>query len=128
MAIGRRVLLKLLAGGVLFLSGLGVLFRRVAPTQAQSGLALRKVRLEDAQDLQTIMTGCVSDADSFHGKCDGFSLRWAEVMARRRPESVVVTLDGVPVAFEEIPPIGPPVEPLADGADEEEQEKFRLRD
>jgi hypothetical protein len=128
MAIGRRALLKLLGGAALVVSGLSGLLRRVAPTQAQSGLALRKVRPGDAADLQAIMSGCVTDADSFHGKCDGFSLRWAEVMARRRPESVVITLDGVPVAFQEIPSIGPPVEPLAEDADEEEQEKFRLRD
>jgi hypothetical protein len=92
------------------------------------GLALRRVRLDDAGELRAMMNGCVGDADSFHGKCEPWSLRRAEIAARRHPETVVLTLDGQPVAFHEVPSIGKPaVEPAADAA-EEEWEKYELRE
>jgi hypothetical protein len=92
------------------------------------GLALRKVRRDDAEPLRSIMNGCVSDADSFHGKCDPWSTRWAEICTRRHPETVVITRAGVPVAFQEIPSIRSAIEPPAADASAEERRKYELRD
>lgn len=127
MVLGRRAFFELFGGALIVLSGTEALFRRVAPA-AGSGLALRKVRLDDAADLRSIMNGCVGDADSFHGKCDEWSLRWAEICARRHPETVVITMAGTPVAFQDIPSIRPAVAPPAGDASAEELRKYELRE
>ena len=95
MQIGRRAALKLFAWMGIGLSGVGALWRKLAFAQAPD-LELRKVGAGDAADLQAIMSSCVADADSFHGKCDAWSLSWADHMVRRRKESVILTVDGIP--------------------------------
>lgn len=105
MQIGRRAALKLFALVGVGLAGIGTLWRRLAVAQSP-GLALRKIGTGDAADLQAIMNSCVADADSFHGRCDGWSQSWADHMVRRRKESVILTADGIPAAFFELAPIG----------------------
>ena len=95
MQIGRRAALKLFALVGVSLAGIGALWRKLAVAQSP-GLALRKIGTGDAADLQAIMNSCVADADSFHGRCDGWSQSWADHMVRRRKESVILTVDGIP--------------------------------
>jgi len=104
MQIGRRAALKVFALVGVGFSGIGAIWRRLAVAQSP-GLALRKIGADDAADLQAIMNSCVADADSFHGKCDSWSRSWADHMVRRRKESVILTVDGVPAAFFELAPI-----------------------
>jgi hypothetical protein len=99
MNVDCRSFTKLAGAALLGVFGWEALVRRVAPARAGTSLALRTVRPEDAAALVEIMNGCVGDADSFHGKCEPWSLRWAEICARRHPETVVITRDGLPVAF-----------------------------
>jgi hypothetical protein len=49
-------------------------------------------------------------------------------MVRRRKESVLLTLDGVPAAFFELAPIRNPPPPPAENASAEEWEKYELRE
>jgi hypothetical protein len=105
MQIGRRAALKLFALVGVSLAGIGALWRKLAVAQSP-GLALRKIGTGDAADLQAIMNSCVADADSFHGRCDGWSRSWADHMIRRRKESVILTADGIPAGFFELAPIG----------------------
>jgi hypothetical protein len=110
MQIGRRAALKLFALVGVGLSGIAAAWRKLALAQAPE-LGLRKVGAGDAADLQAIMNSCVSDADSFHGKCDPWSLTWADHMVRRRKESVILTVDGLPAGFFELAPIRNPPPP-----------------
>jgi hypothetical protein len=127
MWIGRRAALKLFAVVGVGLSGVGAVWRKLAMAQSP-GLALRKIEADDAPDLQAIMNSCVTDAESFHGKCDTWSRSWADHMVRRRKESVILTLDGVPTAFFELAQPHRFPEPPADDAGSDEWEKYDLRD
>lgn len=127
MWIGRRAALKVFALAGVGLAGVGALWRRLAVAQSP-GLALRKIGSDDASDLQAIMNSCVSDEDSFHGRCDAWSLSWADHMIRRKKESVILTVDGIPAAFFELAASGRFPEPPSDDASEEELDKFELRD
>jgi hypothetical protein len=125
MQIGRRAALKLFALVGLGLSGIVALWRRLAVAQSPA-LELRKIGADDAADLQAIMNSCVTDADSFHGKCDPWSLSWADHMVRRRKESVILTVDGLPAAFFELAPIrNPPPPPLRMQARRSGRQPFR---
>jgi hypothetical protein len=127
MQIGRRAALKLFALVGLGLSGIVALWRRLAVAQSPA-LELRKIGADDAADLQAIMNSCVVDADAFHGKCDPWSLSWADHMVRRRKESVILTVDGIPAAFFELAPIGRFPDPPEEDASAEEWGKYELRD
>ena len=112
MLIGRRTAIKWMGGALAVASGSWAWPRR---TSADSALVLRTVTADDAPALQAIMASCVRDAASFFGKCGEWTLAWAQEFIRRCPDTAVLTRDGLPVAFLQIPPLPPP---LTDAAPE----------
>ena len=126
MHVGRRMVLKLLASFALIPSG--IIWRKRAAAQTQPSLALRTVLPEDASALQAIMTSCVAAQDSFYGKCGEWPMSWAQEFVTRCPQTPVVTQDGTPIAFLEVPPIRPPLPPPPPDATPEELEKYALRE
>lgn len=126
MRAGRRTFLKLLGSVALALAGTGMLGRRRALALAGT-LGTRPVNGGDAAALQAIMTSCVSDGDSFFGKCGAWPMSWAEEFTQTRPDSPVVTWNGTTVAFFEVPPIRPAI-PLAAEAAADEVAQHALRE
>jgi hypothetical protein len=112
MRVGRRTFLKVLGNLALLLSGAGLVDRRRA-LALTGALSARPVQRGDAAALQAIMTSCVSDGDALFGKCGAWPLSWAEELAATRPDSPVITWNGTPMAFFEIPPIRPALAPAA---------------
>ncbi len=87
------------------------------------GYRLRRVGPADGDAVSQLMTSCVSSGDSFHGKCDPWSVRWADVTIQRRPESLVLERSGEVLGFVEIP--NPRPEPVAPGMNAEAAERAR---
>ncbi|MBX3023602.1 hypothetical protein KF840_01695 [bacterium] len=115
MRTGRRTFLTLLGRCTLALAGVGLLGRRRAAALGGT-LAARPVRSADASALQAIMTSCVNDGDAFFGRCGEWPLSWAAELAQTRPDSPVITRNGVAVAFFEVPPIRPAIALAADAS------------
>ncbi len=125
MEIERRAVMKVLAGVAMALSGLGSTGRS---RLGASRLALRRVDPSDAPHLQAIMNACVLGTGAFHGECSEWALAWAVDFIRRCPETVVLTVDNLPVAFHEVPTIRSAPAPLAADATNAEREKYALRE
>ncbi|MDX2169432.1 MAG: hypothetical protein SF182_20345 [Deltaproteobacteria bacterium] len=126
MRVDRRTVLRLLGSAALALSGVGLIDRRRA--LALSGaMGVRPVQGGDAAALQAMMTACVADHDAFFGKCGEWPLSWAEAFAATRPDSPVITWNGAPVAFVEVPPIRPALA-LAPNATPAEAAQHALRE
>ena len=122
MEVGRRRFMTGLMGLIVALSNL-----RSSLASATTGrLALRSVNAGDAQILVDMMNRCVQDDDGFHGKCGAWSIGWGQKFVTQCPDSPVITLDGVPVAFLEIPPIAPPLPALPATGSEEARQKRQL--
>jgi hypothetical protein len=120
MEIGRRTLLKVLGALPLLAAGISGMWQRIAFAAAPRTLALRKVTTSDAAYLEAIMNSCVSDVDAFHGKCNPWSRTWAEKLVSTCAETPIIEMNGIPVAFIEIPPIRPALSgPPADASPEE---------
>lgn len=126
MTIERRGFLRLLGRVAALLAG-AVLWPPARRGLAATTLTARTAKGRDAAALQAIMTSSVADDDAFFGKCGEWSLGWAEDMVARCPDSVVLSVRTTPVAFLEIPPIGPPLAPPAVDASAAERERYALR-
>jgi hypothetical protein len=122
MRVGRREMMRLLAGMALAASPVIALWRGRA--RAGTALGVRAVTAGDAPALQAIMTACVGSDDSFFGKCGVWTLDWAAALIARCPQSIVLTRDETPVAFFELKPIKPA---LADAAADPEQQAWAAR-
>ena len=125
--LDRRQLLGLFARGSTAAVGLaaGLWSRRAAGLATP--LVARTIASRDAAALQTIMTVCVADGDSFFGKCGEWSRAWADDLVVRCPDSVVLTAASTTLAFLEIPPIRAPLAPLAADASLPERERHAAR-
>jgi hypothetical protein len=98
------------------------MWQRIAFAAAPRSLGLRKVMPSDAGYLEAIMNSCISDVGAFHGKCNPWSREWAEKLISIRPETPIIEMNGIPVAFIEIPPIRQPQpEPPPNASPEERQ-------
>lgn len=124
MEIERRAVMRLLAGAAVFASGLEFGLARRARGAV---LAMRTVIPSDASQLRTMMNACVTGDGAFHGKCGDWSLDWAAQLVSRCPNTVVLTLGDLPVAFQEVPTIRPALAPLAPNADDAERAKYAVR-
>ena len=127
MTISRRKVIKLAAGLPFALTGIRLLGNPSA-AKAVGRLELRTVTDADAVALQAIMTSCVTDEDSFFGPCGDWQVAWARRLIRRCPATQVITADGEPVAFFELPPIPSPIAVPASDAGEEARLQYALRD
>lgn len=129
MGLERRTVIKLLAGAAVSTGMSGMLRTRASANL----LALRSVIPADAVFVRTIINLCVRDDGAFHGRCGDWSAAWASEFVVRAPQSVVLTLAGLPVAFQEVPTIRPaydppaPDAPLATWARYERRRANRLR-
>lgn len=101
MGFRRRSVLRLLTG-VAIGSGLGGIVR---PRASAAILGLRTVSPTDVLSIRSIINQCVTDEGAFHGKCGDWSAEWATEFIARSPNSVVLTLGGAPVAFQEVPTV-----------------------
>jgi hypothetical protein len=126
MELGRRTVVKLLAGAAFAVSGVGAFWRKRAVAESIPPLGLRAVTPDDAAALQSIMSACVNSTDAFFGKCGEWTLAWAEMFIQKCPQSVVLTQNGIPMAFMQIPTIAPEPPLLPAGATPEVQEKYAL--
>lgn len=127
MKIGRRQVIKLLSATGLILPTLGLFGRTLARASGPT-IGLRPVAPADATALQAIMTSCVNDADAFFGKCGEWPLSWAQEFIERCPNSPVLTANGAPVAFFQVPPIRPAAAQLPGNASAEERERAAVRE
>jgi hypothetical protein len=66
---------------------------------------VRPVREGDEEELLALMRSCVATGESFHGACREleWTREWAEHVVRKRPASLVVSLDGRIVAYSDAP-------------------------
>jgi hypothetical protein len=81
----------------------------------------------DAEHLQAMMNSCVRTDGAFHGKCSEWSLQWASELLSRCPGTVVLTAGTLPIAFQEVPTIRPPLAPLSPEASEAERARYETR-
>jgi len=126
MAIRRRTVVRWLAAAAAAFPA--IVFRRIS-IAAVSGtstpidgasFSARAVATTDAAALREIMISCVKSNESFHGKCGDWPLSWAETLIQKRPNTVIITKDGTPIAFHELPvPALAPPELTADSTDEQ---------
>jgi hypothetical protein len=133
MNLGRRAALRGLAA--LLLSALGLpRLRSAGASTAATPLAslavhtLAAARSSDAADLRAIMLSCGASEASFYGKCGDWPLSWAESLIATRPDTPVLTKDGVAIAFHEVPPMREPADGLAGDATAAERAKYALRE
>lgn len=124
MHFERRAVMRLFASVAVGASGFGGLLRNRA---LGATLALRSVTAADAPFVQAIINMCVRDDGAFHGKCGDWSAEWAAEFVARAPQSVVLTLASLPVAFVEVPTIRPSLTAPPADAPEATRARYALR-
>jgi hypothetical protein len=78
--------------------------------------------------LGAIMLSCVASEASFYGKCGDWPLSWAEGLIATRPDTPVLTKDGIAIAFHEVPPMREAAPALRPDATAEERARHALRE
>ena len=90
-------------------------------------LQLRRVTPADCETISRLMSSCVANDRSFHGKCEPWSIRWAEVLVKRRPESLILEREGVAHGFVELPKRRAEIKPLSAGASKAERGSYEAK-
>lgn len=108
MSIGRRAFLAWIRACAVTLLATPLTAARRASAQLPAGeqsWKLRRVSPGDEVQLVELMRSCVDDEDSFHGLCRAmeWTTAWAQAAVNDRPQSIVITLDDVVVAYMDIP-------------------------
>ena len=74
------------------------------------------------------MNASVTGSTAFFGQCGEWSLDWAADFVSKRPDSIILTANALPVAFVEVPTIRPVLPALTADAEDADKAKYALRE